>query len=110
VSAAIWLDRIRAAGVQLAVRDGKLAYKDPAGVMTAERRAWIKQHEAELVELLTASEPLPQPKPPSVGGFMSATSRGPCVHCDEPVTWHDGLRNWFGELTHHRCAGLWRAA
>jgi hypothetical protein len=32
-------------------------------------------------------------------------SRGPCYRCGQPVHRYDGLRNWFGELVHHRCAG-----
>jgi hypothetical protein len=36
---------------------------------------------------------------------ISAKSRGPCSRCGQPVTWHDGLRNWFGDLVHHACAG-----
>jgi hypothetical protein len=36
---------------------------------------------------------------------IRSASRGPCIHCGEPVTWQDGLKNWFGELVHRRCAG-----
>jgi hypothetical protein len=39
---------------------------------------------------------------------IQTASRGPCYRCGEPVTWHDGMRNWFGKLVHHRCARRWK--
>jgi hypothetical protein len=30
-------------------------------------------------------------------------SRGPCTCCGQPVHWHDGLRNWFGDPVHLTC-------
>ena len=50
------LDRIRAAGVQLDATAGKLTYHAPPGVLTAKRKAWLQQHEAELVELLRPAD------------------------------------------------------
>ena len=35
--------------------------------------------------------------------YSTAASRGPCVKCGQPVTWWNGLRNWFGELVHLVC-------
>jgi hypothetical protein len=29
--------------------------------------------------------------------------RGPCYRCGHPVTWQNGLRNWFGDLVHLTC-------
>jgi hypothetical protein len=38
------------------------------------------------------------------GGDISAkTPRGPCARCGQPVTWTNGLRNWFGEEVHLSC-------
>ena len=39
---------------------------------------------------------------------IKTASRGPCTHCGKPVVWHEGLRNWFGDLVHHACAGKWK--
>jgi hypothetical protein len=65
------LDQIRAAGVELGVRAGKLTCKAPDGALTPRRKAWLKLHEAELIELL-------QPPPPAPAG-------------DEPIFWIDQI-------------------
>jgi hypothetical protein len=40
---------------------------------------------------------------------IATASRGLCTHCGTPVIWSNGLRNWFGQLVHHVCAGKLRA-
>jgi hypothetical protein len=87
MTAAEILEQAHAAGIGLAVVDGRLALR---GNAPAELRAQIRQHKAELVELLAPVR----------------SARGPCVNCGAPVTWTNGLRNWFGELVHLRCPDL----
>jgi hypothetical protein len=122
MSAAVGLlAKIRAAGVQLEARDGDLAVKAPPGVLTPERVARIRKHKAALLAQLKVEAALAARNAylreyrAEVLDFLRdpertcAEVRGACAHCSEPVTWADGLKNWYGRLVHHRCAGLLRA-
>jgi hypothetical protein len=120
------LARIQAAGIRLEVRDGKLRFQGPPDAMTTERTAWLARHKAELVELLSqpartdrttagnrtavltcAEDPgdvTPEMVQAAIACAMLETGiRGPCIRCGEPVTWSNGLRDWFAELVHITC-------
>jgi hypothetical protein len=101
------LARIRKAGITLVVDGGELVCDAEPDVLTPERVETIRKHKVALLELVKA-EAVPSPTPTAEVVEIASASRGPCTYCGEPVTWRDGLRNWFGQLTHHRCAGRWK--
>ena len=92
------LARIREAGVTLEVVDGRLAFDAPAGVLTPERLAKLREHKDALIAELRS--------PSASSSVTTAPSRGPCTHRANPVTRSNGLRNWFGDLVHLRCPEL----
>jgi hypothetical protein len=115
------LAKIREAGVSLVAEGDELVCDAAPGVLTPERVARIRKHKAALLAQLKAEAALAarnaylREHRAEVLDFLRDPERtcrevrGACVHCGETVRWSDGLKNWFGQLTHHRCAGLWRA-
>jgi hypothetical protein len=57
-----FLDSLTRRGVRLSAASGRLDIDAPAGVLTAEDRAALAEHKAELVAILTA--PVPEPAAP----------------------------------------------
>lgn len=48
-----FLNHLSASGIRLSVTDGKLKVDAPAGVLTNQQRAMIRERKAELITLLT---------------------------------------------------------
>ena len=63
---ALLLSSLRASGVVLTAKGGKLAYDAPSGVLTAALLAELRAHKAELLALLAANDADPMPSPESV--------------------------------------------
>jgi hypothetical protein len=94
MTAAAVLVQLSASGVHVS-RDGDALVCRPARAVPAELRDELRQHKAELLELL--SHPLLPAREPV---------QGPCWKCGAPVAWRGeltGLRNMLGTFIHLIC-------
>jgi len=97
MSAAAILDRAAASGIQLFVREGRLACRPSPETLSADLRDALREYRADLIDLLS---PPARPAP-------EIPTKGKCYKCGHPVHWigpAEGLVNWLGQPVHLRCS------
>jgi hypothetical protein len=82
MNASTILSRLKEAGVQVAVTDGQLKLKGPKTALNEEVLSVLRDIKAELIKLLSASEPETKPNSEAILGEWRAAIEA--VYCDLP--------------------------
>jgi len=89
MTASSLLEGLRARGMNLSARAGKLVCDVPAGVLTDADRAALREYKAQLLALLTPPATPPAAPPPRPGAPKECFSREDypqaCGHCNGRV-------------------------